>query len=163
MKNNVRKRNKNNVRKRNLVAALHKEPTLLQERISEESIKKAFSEKRAAAKLDSTAKNYIAFAMLWRTKDPSWYELGTIWVSPKHQRKGLMPIVFEKCAKKLPKGCGVFLITHNIKVLEVARSFGWQLARSNWHDSEFWTRIAEPWDKWGPGQHSNGALLFFMP
>lgn len=146
----------------NLVIKLREEKHFLKKRITEANIEKAFIEHRVAFKINATNNQYCACCILWPTKDPYMFELGTLHVDESFRGLGYGKSVFAECMELLPKGAGMFLITREVHVLQLARGFGWQLERSNWTKSKFWTRIAEPWDRWEPG-HSEGALLFFMP
>ncbi len=146
-----------------LVSRLKSEEHLLQKRITERNIASAFKQKRVAFKFDATTRRYYAFCMLWPTQDPKWFELGTLWVDEDSQGNGYAGDVFKRCADRLPKGAGVFLITREIEVLQIARGLGWQMERKTWTQSKFWRRIAEPWDRVRPGHHSDGVLMFLMP
>lgn len=146
-----------------LISKLQEEKDLLQKRITKENIAKAFKEGRVAFKFDATTHRFYAFCMLWPTKDKYIYELGCIWVDKDSRRNGYAGEVFKHCMDILPKGAGVFLITREIEVLEIARNLGWQLERASWSRSEFWMNIAEPWDRIQPGRHAYGVLMFCLP
>ncbi len=146
-----------------LVRNLRQEGHFLRKRITKRNILKALREKRAIYKYDAKTGMVYAFCMLWPTKDPDMFESGTFWVAPSFRGNGHGEEVFLKCLALLPKGAGVFLITREIGVLELARNHGWQLEKSSWTKSEFWRRRAEPWDRVRPGVHSNGILMFLMP
>ncbi|HTE48331.1 MAG TPA: GNAT family N-acetyltransferase [Candidatus Paceibacterota bacterium] len=146
-----------------LVTKLKKEPNLLQKRITEGSIEKALKERRAAFKIDPTTGQYCAFCIIWLTRDNHIFEVGDIWVDEKYRRQGYGGGVFKKCLDLLPEGAGAFLITRELSVLKLARSLGWQLERNNWTESKFWSRIAEPWDRYEEGTASEGVLMFWMP
>lgn len=146
-----------------LVSKLRKEQHLLQKRITNINISLAINEGRAAFKRDHKTHQFYAFCMLWPTTDPNWFEAGDLWVDEKSRRQGDARDVFKRCLDRLPKGAGVFLITRELSVVKMARGLGWQLERNNWTESKFWSRIAEPWDRYKEGAASEGILMFSMP
>jgi len=143
-----------------LVQELLKEEQLLYRRITNKNLKQGLKNGRAVFKRDGACNRYHAFCMLWPTQDEYWYELGTLWVHPENRGNGFSKEVFKMCLERLPRGAGAFLITRQIGVLELARSVGWQLERTNWTNSGFWQRIAEPWDR---PVKSGGILMFWIP
>ncbi|KKW13025.1 MAG: hypothetical protein UY50_C0001G0017 [Parcubacteria group bacterium GW2011_GWA2_49_9] len=146
-----------------LVSKLQQEKHLLQKRITNISLAKAINQGRASYKRDTTTHQYYAFCALWETKDPMWFELGDLWVDEESRRQGCAGSVFRYCLSRLPKGAGVFLITRELSVVKLARGLGWQLERNDWTQSKFWTRIAEPWDRYETGLSPEGVLMFSMP
>jgi len=143
-----------------LIQQLLREEQFLHRRIRNENLRQGLKGGRAVFKWDKDRNMYYAFCMLWPTQDKYWYELGTLWVHPKDRGNGLAGEVFKKCLECLPRSVGVFLITHQTGVVELARSMGWQLGCTNWTSSSFWQRIAEPWDR---PTSSDGILMFWIP
>ena len=66
----------------------------------------------------------IAFSALWETTDKSWRELGSVWVSKKYRNHKLGSKIFLKCASL--STVGIFLITHNPKIMHLCRQAGFE-------------------------------------
>ena len=52
-----------------------------------------------------------AYAALWRTNHPDWYELGNVWVGKRLRGRGLRDILMMEAMAVAPQGAHLFLIT----------------------------------------------------
>lgn len=83
----------------NLSKSLHQIATIKQSRVSPTKLFKAHQNKATFEKRDSDGEIY-AFGVLWPTRSKQWLEIGTIWVHPDHEGKGLSNEIITTLNKK---------------------------------------------------------------
>ena len=93
-------------------------------------------------------KQIIGFAALWDTPHPIWLELGSMWVHRSFRGNKIASELFLKCISKLREGMRVFMITHNPKVLHLAKKAGFSEAieEQEWF-SVPWKATCAPCDR----------------
>lgn len=142
-----------------LVDQLHTEPSFLQRRITGVNLFGLWKKKRLIVKMKRN--QIVGFAALWDTKDPHWFEIGTIWVHPEARGRGLSQKLLVEAYQARPKGTATFLVTINPTIMAHALKSGWQLETGRkelkrspgfvhqpWTSVPFWKRIVAPWDRY---------------
>lgn len=66
----------------------------------------------------------LAYAALWRTKIPEWYELGTVFVDEKIGGNGVCLEIMQEVVAFVPNGMHVFLVTDAEPVMKAAQKLG---------------------------------------
>ncbi len=98
-------------------------------RIEPENLGTAIREGRAAIRrLDDRIE---AFAALWPTNDPGWYELGTIWVGERLRGNGLRQDLMAEVVALTPAGRGLFMFTPNEAIMDSAVKLGFVLVTTD--------------------------------
>ncbi len=127
---------------------LKQEEYLLHTRLSPEILKQRYED--GFLFVSVYEEKPIAMCVLWDSvSDPSWMELGTLWVHPEHRGKGLAKQMFGECMDKAQSvGVHIFLITHKQSVISIAESYGWKQENHSWMQDPFWVQICSPWDRY---------------
>ncbi len=80
-----------------------------------------------------------AFAALWGTADPLWWEIGTIWVDPRLRGNGLLSELVTDSTSLAPKGGNLFLITSERAVMISGVNHGFRpVTKALMPDIEAW-------------------------
>ena len=123
------------------------EEHLLNARLTPISLARQYR-KRLACRVIRKGK-IVAFGTLWKTYDPEWLELGTLWVHPSFRGRGLVKKVFDACVEKKPASIkGLLLVTHSARIASIARALGWAKEKRAWTRIECWKNICRPWDRY---------------
>ncbi len=77
----------------------------------------------------------VGFAALYETDTNGWFELGSVWVQPECRDLGIASSIFADLVK-LASDRRVFTITHNPKIVHLAKKAGFVEATS----SQVWLR-----------------------
>lgn len=103
-------------------------------RISAES-SHAIYERDLAACIERPAGTIVAFAAIWETPDPTWFELGSFWVAPEHRGSGIAREVYGERLRLIPKGARCLIITGNPKAAHLALMHGFsEVSAEQWFD-----------------------------
>ena len=109
-----------------LAEELDKEPALLGKRNTAKNLCNMWRKDQAVIHVLNN--RIIGFAALWDTSHPIWLELGSMWVHKPFRGNKIASELFLKCTRKLRKGMRMFVITHNSKVLHLAKKAGFSEA-----------------------------------
>lgn len=144
-----------------LNAALNAESDLLTPRITAQELETMVVQGLAArVEIDDII---IAFAALWPTPDPAWRELGAVWVHPAHRGKKLGSNVFRELLS-LAEALQCFLITHNPRIVHLAKAAGWQeMTSTTWSTTVPWPISCGVCDRWETDEERHACPLRAVP
>jgi len=100
---------------------------------------------------------FVAFAALWPTLHPSWYEVGSVWVHPDHRDQGLGSQVFKQVVNLQP--AGIFLITSEDKIRHLATAADLQEVDLQSWQAVPWIASCGPCDKWKTNEQKQTCNL----
>lgn len=146
-----------------LYEQLKKEPSLLQTRLTPESLAERFNAGHASRIMYRG--EIIAYCAMWLVQnDNRWMEVGTLWVSPAHRGRNLAEKVLKKCLRK-QRFFKVYLIliTHVPLVAGLALTQGFEREHRPWMQVPLWQNICPPWDRYPSVDDSmprEGVLYF---
>ena len=146
-----------------LVDELKREPRLLASRITPEGIAALLHTNRAVA--FGTCSNSIhAFCALWSCKDPSWLELGTMFITETYRHRRVAQVLFQICDNLCPER-KLFPITAEPAVVVLAIKNGWRLEGNNWNGTGTfpWEEviIGPLWERYPPSCLKEPGLLLY--
>ena len=120
-----------------LAKELDQESALLGKRNTAENLYRMWKKNQAVIHILNS--RIIGYAALWDTPHPIWLELGSMWVHELFRGNKIASELFLGCTRKLKKGMRMFVITHNLKVLHLAKKAGFLEAK----EEKKWFSI--PW------------------
>ncbi len=82
-----------------LSQTLHKIPTIKQSRVSPAKLYEANKKEMTFVHMDE--KGVYAFGAIWPTRSKKWFEIGTIWVRPDYEGKGISSEIITTLHKRL--------------------------------------------------------------
>ncbi|MCK5095828.1 MAG: GNAT family N-acetyltransferase [Candidatus Pacebacteria bacterium] len=118
-----------------LAEDLGREQVLLGERITAQNLYSMWKKDQAVVHVVDN--RIIGYTALWDTPHPIWLELGTVWVHEHYRGNKIASDLFLECTRKLREGMRMFTITHNPKVMHLAKKAGFSEAK----DEETWFSI----------------------
>ncbi|HYC34697.1 MAG TPA: hypothetical protein VEC13_03100 [Candidatus Paceibacterota bacterium] len=153
----VSKKTRFRVKLVDLCALLKAEPKLFTGRISPKNLTSL--KKKGLCYFLQNDKEIFGMVALWPTKNPAYFELGTLWVKVGFRCYGHSAALFDKALSLVPKGSTVFLITNEKRVIKLAMEHQWDEALE-WQTSEGWRKVYEPW-KGTRKDPSSSSQLFY--
>jgi len=110
---------------------LSDETDLLGMRIVPENLFRSWESKKAVIRKKD--EDIIAYVSLWETEYPQWFELGTLWVDIIHRGRKISSDIFCECLDAQPENSGVFIITHEPRVIHLGTKFGFvEVSPEDW-------------------------------
>ncbi|PIR83632.1 hypothetical protein COU18_03035 [Candidatus Kaiserbacteria bacterium CG10_big_fil_rev_8_21_14_0_10_51_14] len=80
-----------------------------------------------------------AYAALWRSHDPTWYELGTVWVSAELRGNGFCRNIMTELIALAPADIRLLMFTADVAIMRAAHGLGFFEVGNPSHPSN------EPW------------------
>lgn len=128
-----------------LSVKLREEPDLLEEHIVPQILFNSWKNGRAVIK--KAEDKIIAYVSLWETNHSKWFELGTLWVDRRYRERRISSEIFFECLNIQSNGSGIFIITHNPKVIHLANRFGFCEATIETWSHLPWSVTCAPCDR----------------
>lgn len=124
---------------------LHDETDLLGARIAPQNLLRSWEAGHAIVR--HVEDEIIAYVSLWETNHPLWFELGTLWVDREYRGRKISSDIFYECFNTRSNGSGIFIITHNPKVIHLGNKFGFSEATIETWSSLPWSVTCAPCDR----------------
>jgi GNAT superfamily N-acetyltransferase len=118
----------------------------LEERISPSKLEEVYGAGHAVT--IERGQGIIGFYASWPTEDPLWHELGSLWVAKPFRGQSIGSELFSKLARQLSPKQRYFIVSHNPRVVTLAKKRGFaEATKEDWFQLAPYAVVCGPCDR----------------